>query len=258
MNLSLLIRMRLFYGLLLALNAVGTPCQALDETFALIQTKTAMYSNVTVTTKTKDYIVMQFSGGLVSLKPAELTEESYRVLGYGQKKASGSSFTIAAKARALVESLPTKKIEAALGKFTITGETPLTINAVTIGASLALVHLIFSFCAMRICQKVGNPGGIAVWLPIIQLSPIYRAAKMSPAWLLALIIPVLNVWAHILWSVKISKARGKGFVTALFLIFPITFPFAFLYLASASENSKAEAEVPEERMRASGLVFETS
>ena len=60
--------------------------QTVDQTFDLFQTKTALYSNVTVTTKSAKYIVIQHSSGLASLKIADLSPEHHEALGYGVVK----------------------------------------------------------------------------------------------------------------------------------------------------------------------------
>ena len=70
---------------------------------------------------------------------------------------------------------------------------------------------------------------------------------MSGWWFLAYLLPFLNLVAFILWSVNITKARGKSGWVILFLILPPTYFFAILYLAFSSgvsaEDEEAEPEV---------------
>jgi hypothetical protein len=54
---------------------------------------------------------------------------------------------------------------------------------------------------------------------------------MSRVWFFAYFIPVINIIAQIVWSVKICKTRGKSPFVAFLLILPPTSVFAFLYLA---------------------------
>jgi hypothetical protein len=68
---------------------------------------------------------------------------------------------------------------------------------------------------------------------------------MSPAWLLAFLVPVLNVVAQIVWSFKIAKARGKSGLVGLFLVLPVTNLFAFLYLAFSDAEPKQERRTVE-------------
>jgi hypothetical protein len=100
-------------------------------------------------------------------------------------------------------------------------------------------------CASLICRKAGRPGGLLAWLPVFQMLPLFHAARMSRWWFLALIVPVLNLIAVVLWCVKITQARGKGFFTAVMLILPATNFLAYLYLAfSNGDASEEDAYVP--------------
>lgn len=238
--------------------------RAQDETFALIQTKTGVYSNVTVTTKSKDYIVIQHAAGLASLKVSELTLETQEELGYIAAKpklgASLGSLTVTAKARALVGAIPTAQIESAWNKIAPAQGLPeLKLSPTVIGAllgGLLVSYLFFCFCGALICQKAGRPGGILMWLPVLQFIPLLRAAKMSPWWLLGMMVPLLNIWGHILWSFRIAGARGQGFWTALLLVLP-TYPLAFIYLAFARNKAATEAvDSEEEKVKADDLVLD--
>jgi hypothetical protein len=102
----------------------------------------------------------------------------------------------------------------------------------------------FCMCCSLICKKTGHPGGLLVWLPVFQMIPLFRAAGMSSWWFLAMFVPLLNLVAQILWCVKISQARGKGFLTAIMLILPVTNMLAFLYLAFSNGHAEEDTYVP--------------
>jgi hypothetical protein len=104
----------------------------------------------------------------------------------------------------------------------------LTFLLVVFGVFLAM-WLFYCYCLMLICRKTGNDPGFLIWLPLLQLFPMFRAASMSYWWFLVylLIAPV----AYIVWCFKIAEARGKSALVAILLILPITNLFAFLYLA---------------------------
>lgn len=239
--------------LLLAMLVVPTTGRAIDETFDVLQTKTAVYSNVTVTTKSKEYIVIQHASGLTSLKVADLAPEHHQALGYGAIKGSeNGSLTVTAKARALVDTIPTQQIEQSWSKHAPAGTPALKLNSTIILAVLGvfvLLYLFFCYCASLICQKVGKPGGLLIWLPVLQYIPLLRAAKMSPLWLL--VMPV----AHFLWSFRIAGARGKGFFTAILLILPPTYPLAFMYLAFAG-GAPSDQDAPPKKISLSGMTFD--
>lgn len=249
-------------GLWLALVLLAGNGWAADPTFDLIQTKTGVYSNVTVTTKSKDYIVIQHASGLTSLKATELPLEVQQKLGYAKAESKLSSLgsrTITAKARTLVEAIPATKLEEAWNQYAATQGLPkLELNSTIISVALgvlAVSYLFFCLCGSLICQKAGHRAGILMWLPVLQLIPLFRAAKMSPLWLLAMPIPLLNIWAHIRWCFRISRARGKGFWTALFLVLP-TYPLAFIYLAFASGSAAPEEVATPQSFKSTDLVLD--
>ena len=85
--------------------------------------------------------------------------------------------------------------------------------------------------------------------------PAPPAGLRSALWLLAMFVPLLSIWAHVMWSFRIAGARGKGFWTALFLILP-TYPLALLYLAFAGGAAAPEESSPPEKFKTTGLVFD--
>jgi uncharacterized membrane protein YhaH (DUF805 family) len=94
---------------------------------------------------------------------------------------------------------------------------------------------------MLICKKIGQEPGVLVWIPILQVFPMLRAAGMSAWWFVALLLPVLSFVATILWCVKICRARGKSSWLGLLLLLPVTNLFTFLYLAFADGSDENEA-----------------
>ncbi len=245
-------------GAAMALLIAPRDCVAADQMFDLIQTGTALYSNVTVTTKSKDYIVIQHASGLTSLKVAELPSEIHEALGYGPTKGSKkNSPTITAKAKAMAGAIPTEQIEKAWSKHAPAGTPALKLTStiiITILGVVAALYLFFCHCASLICRKAGKPGGVMVWIPILQYIPLLRAAKMSPLWVLAMFVPLLNIIVHIMWSFRIAGVRGQGLFTAIFLILP-TYPLAFMYLAFAGGSSPDE-NCPPRKIALSGMTFD--
>lgn len=233
--------------------------RAMEEKFPLLETKTALYSNVTVTTKAKDYIVIQHAGGLTSLKVTELAPSATVALGLGPvKKSRLGGLTVTAKARELVAALPTQKLEAAWSKHLPAGTPALKFNSrllLTGLGGLGLLHFFFAYCGARLCRKVEQPAGFLIWVPLLQFIPLLRAAKMSPFWLIGLLIPGVNIIGHVLWSFRIAGARGRGFGTALLLILP-TYPFAFVYLAFAGAGAPPPDNGPPKKVELSGLTFD--
>lgn len=233
--------------LLSAVLLMPNVVRAADQTFEMLQTKTAVYSNVTVTSKSAEYIMIQHANGLASLQTKDLPPEALQTLGYKVPKSfQDGTLTVKARTKAIVQAIPTQRIEQAWSKHAPAGSPSLKINTDIVFMALAVLvvaYLFFCYCGSLICKKVGRPGGVLIWLPILQYIPLLRAAKMRLFWLIVMLIPAVNLIAHLLWSFRIAGARGKGFWTALFLFLP-TFPLAFMYLAFSGGGKSEDEATP--------------
>lgn len=228
---------------------------AMEERFDLLKIGTRTFTNVTVTTKAKNYIFLLHAGGMTSIKTTELPVETKQQLGYAATGASATNTTAAwakrefAKINAPMIKELGKQLDwksrgnppAGLLAMGLTG--PKLIFAV-LGIVL-LIHLFECYCCLLICRKTGNPPGVLIWLPVLQLLPLLRAAGMSGWWFLGFCVPVLNLVAQVLWCFNIAQARGKSTWTGLLLFLPITNLFAFLYLAFSNGTPTEEEGEPE-------------
>lgn len=228
----------------------GTATAAEEDRFEVLQIGTRTYTNVTVTTKAKSYIFIVHKGGMTSIKTAELSLALRQQLGYaeiGPKVATNNAAVWAKRELAKISVPSFKQLSqkwhaqppAGLAAMGLTG--PKLIFAV-LGIAL-LLYLFYCYCCMLICHKTGNPPGVLVWLPVVQLFPLLRAAGMSGWWFLAYCVPVLNIFAQVLWCLNIAKARGQSAWVGVLLFLPLINLFAFLYLAfSAGAPAEEEAE----------------
>jgi hypothetical protein len=99
---------------------------------------------------------------------------------------------------------------------------------------LLLVHLFLSWCSKSICVKTGNKPGFIIWIPILQIIPLLRAAGMSTWWFLLCIVPVFNIVPGVIWAVKIVNARGLNTLVTIMLLLPGVNIIGFFILAFAS------------------------
>lgn len=219
-----------------------------EPKFALFQTRTCVYTNVTVTKRTKDWVFILHSQGVCNIKTSDLTPEMLEALGYkpdagdGAEKKSASPGNQALAKLAHVKLADVKKfatdwrqngrekVKAKLDQLKAGDRSVLYTFIAIVGS----IHLLVSALFWLICRKTHMSPGPLVWLPVFQLIPLLRAANMPWPWFFAYFIPVLNIIAQIVWCVKIVKSRGKSPVVAFFLLFPVTSLFAFLYLAFSS------------------------
>lgn len=244
MNNSIHLRFRvLATGLALLLPFLAVAAEAVS----IVRTKTESFHDVALVSQTESHVFLRHSRGVASVRIADLDNETLAALGV-------KGFTATAAADPTPESerttmtfsgLPGPIAEWRVGLSE--GEPlPLPPREVLLiaGAVLLAFWLFFCWCAKLICEKAGSPPGFLIWVPVLQMLPLLRAAGMSGWWLLGFLVPVVNIVAQILWSLNIAKARGKGLLTGILLILPVTNIFAFLYLAFSSASEAAEPAPP--------------
>jgi len=222
-----------------------------EETFALLQIGTNAYTNVTVTSKTKDYVFILHSGGMVNIKVADLPVDLRGRLGYSGAKTKEQAKNPRALAQQTISKVNAAQVEVWRGKLESTwlpqAARSLPFKGLTGRKSIIVISVIlislyffFSQCCRLICRKTGNKPGGLIWLPLLKLLPLLQAAGMSRWWFLAFFVPGLNLASHILWSIKIVRARGKGIGCAILLMLPVTNLLAVLYLAFSDAAPRQE------------------
>jgi hypothetical protein len=259
---------RLIWALVVLLGLTISPSRGLsaepgrkpseNETkFETIQIGTNVYRNVTVRTVSDDYIFIVHSAGMTSLKVTNLPPELRLSLGFAPPeppRSVTSNATVWAKETlAKIETPEIKQVEERIRGALFAGgddgerSFPVIDPKILLigGVGLVVFYLLVCWCLSLICQKAGQPGGVLVWIPVLQLFPMFRAAGMSGWWFVAAILPGLNIIAQIVWAVKIVKARGKGVWVTVMMLLPITNFFALLYLAFSSAPA---AEPPVKRV----------
>jgi hypothetical protein len=238
----------------------GTATAGQEEIYPLLTIGTITYTNVTVTTKAKKYIFILHSTGMANIRVADLPPDVSKQLGYVEieKKDKATMAAATAWARQVFSRFETPRVMAmeqgwrARSTEQLKQVLPATRNEVLIAFGTLLgLFLFFSFCCMLICKKTGHEPGVLVWLPLLQIFPLLRAAGMSPLWFLAYVIPGINLIPQIVLSFKLAKARGKSAFTGFLLAFPLTSVLAFLYLAfsGGAAEEKTQNRRPVQRVR---------
>jgi hypothetical protein len=223
---------RVSYALGIQLDSLHTPSQT--------------FSNVLVYSRDPQNVFFEHANGVGCAKVTELDHPTLRLLGFTVNVVSspgGSSRWAALHPSAW---LP------AAGDLSPLGMASLGIILIL----LVGLYLYSSFLFWLICVKVGGEPGIAVWLPVVQILPLLRAAKMSvlgPVFLLLLLVGSILLRPHfgayawplglvsatacfacfLAWSVKICRIRNKSLFLAALLTVPGLNFFALLYLAGS-------------------------
>lgn len=223
---------------------LGTPVGGKDK-FDVLQAGTETYQNVTVTSKGTNYIFITHSKGMGTVKLASLTPELRAELGYAPPPVPKTQQALQALKSVEVPKLSedqAERVDAELARV-FGGRVPPVQDLreevkpwmVFAGfGAVAALYLFFCFCAHLICKKAGHPPGLLVWIPILQIFPLLKAANMSGWWFLGWILPLIGLVVQIVWCFKIVQARGKSTLVAILMLLPITNLFAFLFLAFSS------------------------
>lgn len=219
--------------------------QAADLRFETLQSGTTVYSNVTVYGQSETDLYISYAGGMGNVKISSLDHATLRALGLKGgadetvSERIGSSKTME-QVKASMASINSKYLEQfGIGERLKNFKPSPQILAGAVAVGL-LCYLFFCFCFKLICLNAGEKPGGLIWLPILQLLPLLRAARM-PGWhLLLFFVPVVNIGMSIWWTFRIVKACGKTPLVAVLMILPITNLFAFLYLAFSKGRANTE------------------
>jgi len=220
-----------------------------EVSIPLLKTTGGDFRNVKVFSRTSTHLSFSHEKGTAVIKVSDIEEESVTAIEQSNAGAFEAETPVPG-AVVMLKTKPTPKPDPAwlvqskqmLGKLNI-DSLPFAVDRMLVWkvtGGLLAAWWFYSLCCSLICKKTGHPGGLMVWLPVFQVIPMFRAARMSGWWFLALFIPLLNLIAPLLWCVKITQARGKGFFTAAMLILPGTNLLAFIYLAFSNGRAKEE------------------
>ena len=210
-----------------------------NDAITLLQTSKARYMNVIVTDKDETNIYIRHDGGVANIKIGDLPPDVQQSLGYATLEEGVSS-----KASHILHRVGKSasfKMTLSPGGATVKVDdleiklTSADIIGIAVGTSVA--YVIFCCCSLLLCRKSGNEPGLLIWIPILQIFPLLRAAGMSGRWFIAFFVPVLNIVAWMGWCVNIAISRRKSLWWALLLILPVTNVVAFVYLALSNVDS---------------------
>lgn len=237
-----------------------THLSAVDIELPMLRSGTDVFTNVTVYGQTKTDLFIKHARGFGNVKISSLDNPTLRLLKLGgatpEEEAAGAASgkvaaTLATVKAKLESSSPWKIPSEAEVQGMISRVRPSPNILIGAMAVAAVVYLFCCFCLKLICQNAGSQPGLMIWIPLLQMFPLLRAAKMSAWWFVAFLIPPFSLGAHIVWCVKIARACRKSTLVAVLLILPVTNLLAFLYLAL----SKAKDQPEEKDTRPQGQVL---
>ena len=108
---------------------------------------------------------------------------------------------------------------------------PGAISPFLAALSAVIFYLFGCYVLMRICRNAGHDPGFLIWIPVLQLIPMFRAAGLHPAWILLLLIPIVNIIVTVVMWVGILQNMGRSGLSVILFIFPLVNLIFLLYLA---------------------------
>ena len=113
------------------------------------------------------------------------------------------------------------------------------------GTGFLIVWLVFyvvtCLALKKICEKCGVEPGVLIWIPIVQMIPVFKAGKMNPWLILLLVVPLANLVVLIMVFVNILKTLGKNPIMVILLLLPIINLIYLLYLGFSGPTRSASA-----------------
>lgn len=227
--------LRLLLGLWLATCSVAS---AAEVKLSELKTRSGTFTNVVVTSLSKTDLMIRHDRGIGNVKISDI-EDDAALIALGLKTLPTAEELSRTNASALMnmfsptnETIRVMMEHPAWSRLEELREVKWTWQLLAgIGTAAFAIYLFGCYCMKLICEKAATQPGPLIWIPILQMIPMFRAAGMSGWWLLACLIPLLNFVAMILWSFKIVKARGKNVLWAIVLLLPALNLIAILYLA---------------------------
>jgi len=222
-----------------------------DETYPTLTVGPDTYTNVTILNKTRRDIFVRHAHGMANIKVNDLDLPTQNRLGYQIEQPPPSTFQQVIDSPNRITQLESntrvqefeEQLMARSGGFFERLDEATSYSVV---ACIVLLYLLFCFLCRCICVKTSNPPSALIWLPLLKQIPLFKAAGMSPKWILSNFIPPLFLIAYIIWCFKIVRARAKKGIYSVMLLLPVTNVLAFVYLAlsaSAAEDGQGGHEI---------------
>lgn len=104
-----------------------------------------------------------------------------------------------------------------------------------------VLYVVMCLALKKICEKCGVQPGVLIWIPIVQMIPVFKAAKMNPWLILLLFVPLANLIVLILVFVNILKTLGKNPIMVILLLIPLVNVIYLLYLGFSAPTRQATA-----------------
>lgn len=226
-----------------------------EDVLPVLQTKTESYEKVTVISRTSTHVFVQHSRGVANIKLSQLDVKTLSALGFSTSEQSAIVVANGGDPAVVAANSSTNRFTAFAASlsgmvanfkdgFAPGAKLPNLSQRAIYGVlgGIAVAYLFFCYCSMQICKRTGNEPGVWIWVPLFQFIPLLKSASMSRWWFLTVFVPPLWPITFICWSLKIARGCGKGILTAILLILPVTTILAYMYLGLSGKGGGSKGE----------------
>ncbi|MEI9476995.1 MAG: DUF5684 domain-containing protein [Deltaproteobacteria bacterium] len=109
-------------------------------------------------------------------------------------------------------------------------------------STAAVIVLVFycysSLCLMRIAQKLDISDAFLAWIPLLNLSLLFRAADKPVWWIVLLCIPIVNLIVLIITFMSLCEQMGYPSGIGLLILVPLGNFILLGYLAFAPDTGQ--------------------
>lgn len=103
-------------------------------------------------------------------------------------------------------------------------------------AAIPVFWILWCYLLKRMCTRAGTESGFLIWLPLLQLVPLHKAAHISCFLILGYFLPVVGVIVFVYWAIKMCEAVGKTKWLAVPMVLPFLNVLTIAYLAFSKED----------------------
>lgn len=109
-----------------------------------------------------------------------------------------------------------------------------------------IIYIFTAYCLYHIAKKTNTPNEWWAYVPILNIVLILQIARLSLWWLIALLIPYVNlaVMAYVWWKIA-EERRRPGWWGLLMLIAPVNLVMIWLLAFREANNQLAPTDTPQ-------------
>ena len=113
---------------------------------------------------------------------------------------------------------------------------------IAMGVISLFLYVFFAVVLTVLAVRTRTPGAIMAWIPLLNMYLLCKIGRRSGAWILALFIPIVNIFVFAMLWASVAAARGKSsWLGPLMLIPPFTLLVPLILMFGKGRDDQAAA-----------------